>query len=337
MVRERSDFDSARRLSEALLKIYALSRSTEVGGFQQAALQRVADDLPFRSAWWGIVRAQPGGGFDLHSSFRYALPEHFVTSWKSIVQEDEVARAVTARPGATMRFSGAELGRTRGLTLMAERFQFTSVLSTVIADRRLGVATFLSLYRSPLDPPFGEAERGFKELLMPHLTAAWHGNWLQHFDRLRSIDTHGGGCLGLADRHGILHVSDTGFADLIRREWAAWNGPTLPPAVLATATTEGAFQGRRLSVGCSRQGDLIVLRARPRTALDGLSPREAEIAACYAVGLSYKEIATRLACSPYTVRHHLRGIYDKLGVSNKAALARLAGTAAARPGGTSDR
>jgi DNA-binding CsgD family transcriptional regulator len=109
--------------------------------------------------------------------------------------------------------------------------------------------------------------------------------------------------------------------------------------LFASAGDAASYQGRGLRVGSSREGDLIVFRARPRTPLDLLSTREAEIAACYGLGLSYKEIAARLACSPYTVRHHLRGIYDKLGVSNKAALARLAGQIAAQPsaGGTSDR
>ncbi|MFC0242281.1 helix-turn-helix transcriptional regulator [Rhodopseudomonas telluris] len=337
-MRNRFDLDSARRLSAALLKIYALSRSTDVGRFQQAALQRLADDLPFRAAWWGMVRAQPGGGFALHSSFRFALPEHFVTTWEAVALDDDVARVVTARPGATGRFSRDDLGRTRGLALMSERYDIGSMLSTVIADRRLGIATFLSLYRPVTAPSFGEAERGFKELLMPHLTAAWHANWLQHFDGLRSAGDHRGGGLALADRHGLLHIADDGFAELIRREWSGWNGPALPPALRASAGGESAFQGRRLRVASSREGDLIVLRARSRTPLDVLSPREAEIAACYALGQSYKDIAARLACSPYTVRHHLRGIYDKLGVSNKAALARIAGGAAQPPaGGTSDR
>jgi DNA-binding CsgD family transcriptional regulator len=326
-------------LGSALLNIYALSRSTEVSGFQRAALQRVADDLPFHSAWWGMARAEPGGGFALHSTFAVSLPDHFVASWEAVVLEDELARAVTARPGITVRFARDDFGRTRGLRLMSERYDIGSALSTVIADRRLGLVSFLSLYRPAAAPGFGEGERKLKELLMPHLTAAWHANWLQHFDRLRSADDRRGGGLALADRHGLLHVADAGFADLIRSEWSGWSGPALPPALRALVDGEAAYQGLQLSVSGRREGDLIVLRAQPHAPLDCLSPREAEIAACYGGGLSYKEIAARLACSPYTVRHHLRGIYDKLGVSNKAALARLAGQTQAQPsaGGTSDR
>jgi DNA-binding CsgD family transcriptional regulator len=325
MADDRLDLRLARRTGAALLRLYELSRSGEISQFQQAALQRVADDLPFRSAWWGMARAQPGGGFALHSTFGLALPEHFVTSWESVVLEDELASAVTARPGITVRFAPDDFDRTRGLALMAQRYDIGSAVSTVIADRRLGLVSFLSLYRPASAPAFDENERCLKELLMPHLTATWHANWLQHFDRLRGADERRGGGLALADRHGILHVADAGFADLVRTEWSGWSGPALPPPLFALIDGEAAFQGRRLGVSSWREGDLIVLRAQPRAPLDWLSPREAEIAACYGRGQSYKEIAARLACSPYTVRHHLRGIYHKLGVSNKAALALLAG------------
>ncbi|MEM7744620.1 MAG: GAF domain-containing protein [Pseudomonadota bacterium] len=54
-----------------------------------------------------------------------------------------------------------------------------------------------------------------------------------------------------------------------------------------------------------------------------LSKREKEVAAAYADGQSYKEIARDLGVSPTTVRSHLRAVYSKLGVSSKIALAQF--------------
>ncbi len=54
---------------------------------------------------------------------------------------------------------------------------------------------------------------------------------------------------------------------------------------------------------------------------DTLSNREQEVAAAYAGGQSYKEIARDLGLSPTTVRSHLRTVYSKLGVTSKIALA----------------
>lgn len=50
-----------------------------------------------------------------------------------------------------------------------------------------------------------------------------------------------------------------------------------------------------------------------------LTPREGEILVLIADGLSAPSIAERLVLSPATVRTHLQHLYDKLGVSDRAA------------------
>jgi pimeloyl-ACP methyl ester carboxylesterase/DNA-binding CsgD family transcriptional regulator len=69
-----------------------------------------------------------------------------------------------------------------------------------------------------------------------------------------------------------------------------------------------------------------------------LTSRELEVLALVADGLDNAEIARRLYLSPRTVERHLSNVYDKLGVSGKAARAaaaarfsRLAGTASGKP------
>ncbi len=53
----------------------------------------------------------------------------------------------------------------------------------------------------------------------------------------------------------------------------------------------------------------------------GLTPREAEVALLVAEGLSNREVADRLFVASGTVKRHLEGIYGKLGVSTRAAVA----------------
>jgi HD-GYP domain-containing protein (c-di-GMP phosphodiesterase class II) len=55
-----------------------------------------------------------------------------------------------------------------------------------------------------------------------------------------------------------------------------------------------------------------------------LSPREVEVLRLIARGLSNPEIARRLGVSPHTARHHVRHLYDKIGVSSRAAAALFA-------------
>jgi DNA-binding CsgD family transcriptional regulator len=56
----------------------------------------------------------------------------------------------------------------------------------------------------------------------------------------------------------------------------------------------------------------------------GLTAREAEILKLVAAGLGNVAIADRLSLSRRTVEQHLRSVYDKLGVENRTAAARVA-------------
>jgi DNA-binding NarL/FixJ family response regulator len=61
-------------------------------------------------------------------------------------------------------------------------------------------------------------------------------------------------------------------------------------------------------------------RVRPA----GLSDREVEVLRLVARGLSNREVADRLTVSRRTVEHHVQHIYDKIGVSSRAAAALFA-------------
>ncbi|MBV1855940.1 LuxR family transcriptional regulator [Catellatospora tritici] len=67
-------------------------------------------------------------------------------------------------------------------------------------------------------------------------------------------------------------------------------------------------------------GGVTALPWGPQSAPSGLSPREREVAALAAEGLSNPEIATRLVLSVRTVENHLHSSYAKLGVTGRAQL-----------------
>ena len=52
-------------------------------------------------------------------------------------------------------------------------------------------------------------------------------------------------------------------------------------------------------------------------------PTENDVAKGFGEGKTYKEVARDLGLSPNTVRHHIRAIYTKLGVKDKARIAHL--------------
>ena len=56
----------------------------------------------------------------------------------------------------------------------------------------------------------------------------------------------------------------------------------------------------------------------------GLSAREVEVLRLVSAGLTNPQVAAHLFLSPRTVQQHLRSIYNKLGVSTRAAATRFA-------------
>ena len=68
------------------------------------------------------------------------------------------------------------------------------------------------------------------------------------------------------------------------------------------------------------QAELVrEIQLREETQGPGLSSREREVLSMIAEGLSAPEIAAALHLSPATVKTHLQSLYEKLGVSDRAA------------------
>jgi DNA-binding NarL/FixJ family response regulator len=61
-----------------------------------------------------------------------------------------------------------------------------------------------------------------------------------------------------------------------------------------------------------------LLRPAPAAPSEGLTPRELEVLALLAEGLSNKAIAGRLGISDHTAKFHVNAILGKLGAENRS-------------------
>lgn len=323
---------------KTLLELYRLSRTVPLPQFQRLALDAVSARFDFDSAWWGMASRDPqargpegapllpGQDLEIHSSLPFRLPASYPGLWYDIKEEDTIAQAVMAAPGTTVNFARKQLYASPGLASLMARFGIVHCLCTVTLLPELNLMCFLSVYRLEGKPAFSENERRYMQLLMPHVTAALTGNWMLHLERARAARANAGVAAGTAlavvDRRGMLHVADQALSDLMRREWPNWTGPLLPEVLQDHLRAHTPYRGQRLTVRFHPVADLWMVDLRAVTEAGRLTPREAEIARRFSRGDSHKDVAKALDIAPATARHHLREIYRKLDVSDKAELAR---------------
>jgi DNA-binding CsgD family transcriptional regulator len=318
----RKSSGTAENLSAFLLDLYRLAREQTLADFQQRALLRLGGVLSFDGAWWGMGRQ---GGV-LHTSYPHQLEPGFVDDWYRVREHDVLAESAQRRPGMTVCLAGAQLEADPVFAAFCARHRVRAALCTVLVNPTLRLGIFLSLYRFRRGRPFTEDERRVMQLVMPHLWAAWTANWIAQLASAHAQGFPGHVALAVADHKGVLLAAEPGFFDLIRQEWNDWFGPELPALVLEHCRAGDALRGGRVVMRLHPACGLFLVEIGIRSTLDRLTPRELMIARRFASGSSYKDIATALPIAPATVRAHLRRIYSKLQISDKAELAGLFGS-----------
>lgn len=104
-------------------------------------------------------------------------------------------------------------------------------------------------------------------------------------------------------------------------------GPGHSPRLVLARTSGSDFNRKDralLSLLRPHLNELYRRSRRPPDRADALTPRQRELLALVARGLSNREIAGELFLAPGTVRKHLENIFERLGVSSRLAAVALA-------------
>lgn len=303
--------------SNALLDINRLARDKALESFHHQALQRLQRLLPFDKAWWGRA-ALIDGLPEEHSRHLFGLPAEYLDDWQSIREQDITVDRVHSSPGHAVIIDMQAADSPAGLRWLAARHELGELICIIHVDPLTQLSDHLALYRQPGAPRFGELERLLLDNLMPHLVAAVSVNQIRTLVAMRESLQSQALAMAVCDRHGVLYCAERGFVELLLTEWPQWTGPQLPEQ----ASPQG-YAGEHLAIESRIVGDLHLLTARRRGPMERLSGREREVALLFGEGRTYKEIARELGLAPNTVRHHIRTIYAKLGVNDKASVAHL--------------
>lgn len=120
---------------------------------------------------------------------------------------------------------------------------------------------------------------------------------------------------------GVLLAADAQFELLMRREYRGWDGRKLPFEVQSNdaVAAHGMVVGG-LWVRVRTDGRYLHLGVRPDRRAHQISPREYDIVARLAEGLTFKEIGRQLELAPSTVSTHVYNLYAKLSLNKRSEL-----------------
>ncbi len=316
-----------RSINDLVLVLYRLSTQVPAGRFQRSALGALRDVIAFEGALWWLA-TEDGA---VHSALPFGLPAgmfeaYVVGGWQ---QRDPLRQLAATSPGRTIgdEDAGAAgvMSRYRAFRSgFARRFAVRSSLYTALAVASPPLLALVALWRSDGAAPFDAGEREAVQCVAPHLLEAQRLNRVACLAARRN--GHPAPVVAWCDSRGALHEAGPGFVELLRREWPQCGRATLPEAALAAF--DGVYSGRRVLLEAERSDGLWLLRARPQAGAGRLGENERRVAAMFAGGMNYREIARAGGVSPATVRNQLRAVYAKLDVRSKIELARRLGGAA---------
>lgn len=301
--------------SNTVLDIQRLAQSQSIEHFHNRMIERLSELIAFDKAWWGLAALINGVPVE-RSTQLFKLPAQYLLDWQSISHDDVTIDSVHSHPGHAVII---DMSTTTGLTWLGAKHHIGQLMCIIVSDPITWLSEHLTLYRSPDSASFSPLDVLLLETLMPHLSAAVAANRIRTLISTReTLSNPQNLALAVCDRHGTLHCAEPSFIALLLQGWPQWSGPTLPIAI-----ETGEFAIDRIHLSVSHAGDLFLIAGRHQNPLEILSPREHEVAQSFGEGKTYKEVARDLGLAPNTVRHHIRSIYNKLGVKDKARIAQL--------------
>ncbi len=310
-------------LSRAILELQTRVRSCSISTFHTQALLLTGSLVGFDKAWWGQATWDDNLPTE-HSSFFLGLPSDYAAQWGELKARDVSLEKMHQRPGVCQAIDCTAPDAPPALAELGRQYNLGYALAIALVDPNTQLGVHLTLFRSLGSQPFSPLEQRLLEWLMPHLLVAEQASYLHTLAALRDSEgAYDEAALAVSDRFGVLLSAEPAFSLMLAAEWPGRECRSLPEGSIP----EHGYRGRTVQIEPSAIGDLVLLTARRCSRPTLLSARELEVAQGFAVGQTYKEIARQMGVAPCTVRHHLRNIYQKLGINRKGHIAQFIASA----------
>lgn len=317
-------YSKVSELSNFLVGLQAQARSLSAAELIDHAVAKLADTLGYDSAWYGWAQVDPATTI-IHANDTFNLPEGYFDFWVGMADQDLLVEQFRKDRRSIATYDRFGDAQTDGMEHLADVYGI-SKMTTAVAWRDGRTASFfLSAYRGGKRADgWRKEEREFLQCAVENIsaiasTAARHD--------LRSAD--GQTASAYFSKEGATIIGLEGLRNRFGHLWTRKDGDRLPRWLADYVNEPGEYilPDEELVVQCepaAHHGAMgwQKLSLRPLQKVDLLSPREREVARALANGMSHKTVAKVLGIAPATVRNQTQAIYRKLGVDNRASLAR---------------
>ncbi|WP_262137640.1 response regulator transcription factor [Pseudomonas sp. Marseille-Q5117] len=302
------------KVNTAISAIYraALSGSAH---YQQELHAIIGSCFNFDSSW--KFRTSDRKKWSVNYSNLFNLPTSFMRDWEvdDIPGIDVLAKISHDSVGNAVALSLPEVDGPKKYIQWCQSRGLSSMMTIEIEDEMEGGVFNLSFYRARPES-FSTKDLLKLELLAPHIAASIEINKQAKFTQL-SRERSG---IAVADRTGKIRDVDKRFTDYLESRYAWTSNCLLPSPLLVDAENliGGAASENIEEFTIIPVDGFYFLFLQSNSLVSELSPRELQIAKLYQSGQAHKLIAKSLGISPETVKHHLKSIYRKLGVTSRS-------------------
>lgn len=325
---------STPAIADFLLKLYSSARQLSVAAFPEFAIEELKRVVDFDMALFGLIRPDSGNAAGVVCSWAHIHqePTDMMEEWLSLCSGDYVLQNMLSDVGTVRSyhvptwFSKTEDAKILDFALRTRHINLAAVSTSYGPNGQLGA---FSIRRADTSWKFTASENALVQLLSPHVWEAIRINRTIMEGKVQGLTAEPFRGLCVSDDKGTIVFQDSSFERLRMIVFRDLNSYRLPDALTKTLLVDGnhTYQNGRLTFTCKRVAHLRFLTATLRSGMDGLTPRELEVAKFYGTGLTYSEIADELQISNSTARRHIESVYRKLQVKTKAELSILLHTA----------
>lgn len=311
-------------LSAFVLALNTQAQKCSVPDLVDWSVSRLSDVIGFDSAWYGWAQVQATGTV-IHASSLFNLPEHYYTAWTQIADQDVLVEQFIKNPHCVPTYDRTGEAQSDGMEAFADEFGLKKMATAMCLREARSSSLYISAYRGgPHARDWSSEEIEFLQCAVDNITAAARVAAY----RVSSTKDNQTASFLLSKQGATLIGFDT-VRERFGHLWTRSDGDRVPRwlADYVDQPGEHVLIDQELVANCEHTstGDglgMYTISLRPMRKFDLLTARERDVAQALSNGKSHKETAKLLGVAPSTIRNQTQSIYGKLGIDNRASLAR---------------